>query len=90
MTIVVIDAIYDTFESDIVSIFDKHAPVKQTCLREKQLPYMNRKLKKAIYDKKRLHTKDLKCKNGKTWENYRASRNLVNKLKNKNKTKNNQ
>ena len=72
---------YDKFESDIVSIFDKHAPIKQAYVREKQLPYMNRKLRKAIYDKKRLHNKYLKCKNGKTWEKYRKSRNLVNKLK---------
>ena len=28
-----IDTIYDKFESDIVSIFDKHAPIKQTYLR---------------------------------------------------------
>ena len=76
-----IDNMYDKFESDIVSIFDKHAPIKQAYVREKQLPYMNRKLRKAIYDKKRLHNKYLKCKNGKTWEKYRKSRNLVNKLK---------
>ena len=76
-----IDNIYENFESDIVSIFDKHAPIKYAYVREKQLPYMNRKLRKAIYDKKRLHNRYLKCKNSKTWESYRKSRNLVNKLK---------
>ena len=64
-----------------MSIFDKHAPIKQAYVREKQLPYMNRKLRKAIYDKKRLHNKYLNCKNSRSWEKYRKSRNLVNKLK---------
>ena len=32
-----IDTIYDKFKPDIMSIFDKHAPIKQTYLREKQL-----------------------------------------------------
>ena len=43
-----IDNVYDKFESDIVSIFDKQASIKQAYVREKQLPYMNRKLRKAI------------------------------------------
>ena len=34
-----IDNVYDIFESDKVSIFDKHAPIKQAYVREKQLPY---------------------------------------------------
>ena len=38
-----IDAVYDKFETGIVSIFYKHAPIKQACVREKQLPYMKRK-----------------------------------------------
>ena len=59
---------YDKFESDIISIFDKHAPIKQAYVREKQfkLPYMKRKVRKAIYDNKRLRNNYLKCKSGKT------------------------
>jgi hypothetical protein len=48
-----------------------------------QLPYMNRELRKAIYNKKMYYSKFLKDKSSKNWEQYRLGRNLVNKLKRK-------
>ena len=48
-----------------------------------QLPYMNRELRKAMYNKKMFYNKYLKNKNSKTWDEYRKRRNLVNKLKKK-------
>jgi hypothetical protein len=44
--------IYETFESDINTIFDKHVPIKEMYRKNNQLPYMNRELRKAIYNKK--------------------------------------
>ena len=42
---------------------------------------MNRNLRKAIYNKKMFYHKYLKNKKSRTWEKYRQSRNLVNKIK---------
>jgi S-adenosylmethionine synthetase len=47
------------------------------------VPYMNRELRKAIYNKKMYYSKFLKDKSSKNWEQYRLRRNLVNKLKKK-------
>ena len=55
--------------------------------KQNQVPYMNRNLKKAIYEKKMYYSKYLKNKNSKTWEQYRIRRNLVNKLKHKSENK---
>jgi S-adenosylmethionine synthetase len=59
---------YEKFESNITDIFDKHVPVKEKYCRKNQLPYMNRELRKAIYNKKMFYSKFLKNKNAKTWE----------------------
>jgi hypothetical protein len=47
-----VNEIYETFESDINTIFDKHVPIKEMYRKNNQLPYMNRELRKAIYNKK--------------------------------------
>jgi hypothetical protein len=44
-----VNEIYETFESDINTIFDKHVPTKEMNRKNNQLPYMNRELRKAIY-----------------------------------------
>ena len=69
------------------NIFDKHVPIKTMYKKQNQVPYMNRNLKKAIYEKKMYYSKYLKNKNSKTWEQYRIRRNLVNKLKHKSENK---
>ena len=45
------DLMYEKFESNITDIFDKHVPVKEKYCRKNQLPYMNRELRKASYNK---------------------------------------
>ena len=52
-------------------------------MKNNQLPYMNRELRKAIYTKKMYYSNFLKDKSSKNWEQYRLRRNLVNKLKRK-------
>ena len=62
-----IHAVYDKFEIDIRNVFDKHVPIKERCVKNNQLPYMNRNLRKAIYNKKMFYHKYLKVKNSRTW-----------------------
>jgi hypothetical protein len=78
-----VNEIYETFESDINTIFDKHVPTKEMHRKNNQLPYMNRELRKTIYNTKMYYSKFLKDKRSKNWEQYRIRRNLVNKLKQK-------
>jgi thiamine phosphate synthase YjbQ (UPF0047 family) len=40
-----VNEIYETFESDINTIFDKHVPTKEMYRKNNQLPYMNRELR---------------------------------------------
>jgi adenosyl cobinamide kinase/adenosyl cobinamide phosphate guanylyltransferase len=52
-----------------------------TTPRKNSVPYMNRELRKAIYNKQMLRNKNEKYHTDKTWEAYRKQRNLVTKLK---------
>ena len=61
--------VYENFETDIRDVFDKHIPIKERYVKNDQLPYMNRTLRKAIYNKKMVYHKYLKNKNSKSWEN---------------------
>ena len=71
-----VNEIYETFESDINTIFDKHVPTKEMYRKNNQLPYMNSgELRKAIYNKKMYYSKFLKDKSSKNWEQYRLRRN---------------
>ena len=70
-----VNEIYVTLESDINTNFDKHVPTKEMYRKNNQLPYMNRELRKAIYNKKMYYSKFLKDKSSKNWEQYRLRRN---------------
>ena len=78
-----LNAMYNNFENEISSVIDKHVPLKQMYKRNAPLPCMNRKLRKAIYQKKMMYHKYLKNKNSKTWNKYRIARNAVTSLKKK-------
>jgi hypothetical protein len=54
-----VNEIYVTLESDINTNFDKHVPTKEMHRKNNQLPYMNRELRKAIYNKKMYYSKFL-------------------------------
>ena len=73
---------YDKFEHQISQVVDKHAPIKQAYQRRMKLPCINSNVKKAIFLKKKfLMNKQIVIV--KTWEKYRAQRNLVNKIQKK-------
>ena len=73
---------YDKFEHQISQVVDKHAPIKQAYQRRLKLSCMNSNLKKASFLKKKF-LMNKKNSNSKTWEKYRAQRNLVNKIQKK-------
>lgn len=62
------------FLSDVVDIFDKHVRTKQMYKKLNQLPYINRELRKSIYEKKMFYNKYLKFKTSKTLEGYRKNK----------------
>ena len=45
-----VNNVYERFEHEVQQIFDKHVPIKQMYRKTKQLPYMNRELRKANYN----------------------------------------
>ena len=78
-----VNTVYGEFSNNILDVMNKHAPFKKRKIRDKQVPYFNTNLRKAIYRKKMLHHKYQKVPNSTNWENYRVQRNLVNKIKRK-------
>ena len=75
--------LYNDFETKVSHVIDHHAPLKYRYPRKNYVPYTNRELRKAIYNKQMLRSKFEKYKTNKTWEAYRKQRNLVTKLKRK-------
>ena len=51
---------YKSFESIFLSVLNKHAPLKKTFVRRNQVPYMTKKLRKAIMRCSELESKYLK------------------------------
>ena len=67
---------YEAFTNAILSVTNKHAPLKKKKILPKPVLYMNKTLKQAIYKKKRmLFNKFQKCRNSKNWEKFRQQRN---------------
>ena len=75
-----IDTEYDHFECEVSKVIDKHVSTKHRYPRKNSVPYMNRELRKSIYNKQMLRNKYEKYHTDKTWEAYRKQRNLVTKL----------
>jgi hypothetical protein len=47
------------------------------------VPYMNSKLRKAVYKKRQLHNVFKTQRSSKSWEQYLKQRNIVTKIKKK-------
>ena len=62
-------------------IIDEHAPMKQKKLKQKQLPYMNGQLRRAINVKAMLRRKFNKHASNSNWLIYKSQRNYVTRLK---------
>lgn len=73
-----------TFNNNFLEIADKHAPFKERKLKPikpKQVPYMNKALRSAVYKKRMYYNKFQNVNLRKNWEAYRKQRNYVTKLK---------
>ena len=58
-------------------ILDEHVPLKTIKVRQNQVPYMNKELRKATSNRKRLWRKYKASKSLEDWERYRKQRNLT-------------
>ena len=76
---------YEAFTNAILSVTNKHAPLKKKKILPKPVPYMNKTLKQAIYKKECFLTnfKSVETLKIGQWGKFRQQRNLVTKLKSK-------
>ena len=80
------DENYNELSNKFRRIVDKHAPIKRKTLRGNHAPFMNRELRKAIYNRSRLKNKLNKNPTTENKENYKKQRNVCVSLRNKAKT----
>jgi hypothetical protein len=73
---------YDNFNHQFTEVYDKHVPLKKRSMVKSPVPYMNSKLRKAVYKKRQLHNVFKTQRSSKSWEQYRKYC-----YKNKNKIK---
>ena len=69
------------FTSKLLSdIADEHAPIKTKIIKKKSVPYMNGKLRHAMY-KRNMSRNKFRKYGKKYWDEYRRQRNLVSKIR---------
>ena len=65
----------ENVQTNIVNIFNEHAPLKKRYVRANQAPFMNKKLSKEIMTRSRLRNKFLKTKTDTNRKAYNKQRN---------------
>jgi hypothetical protein len=70
-----------SFNGLFSSIVDKHLPLKRKTINNTPAPFMNGKLRKAIYYKCMLRNRYYKNRTSENWNHYKKQRNLVVKLR---------
>ena len=76
-----VNTAYENFNSKLIEVYNKHVPLKQRKPVKTPAPFMNSKLRKAVYKKRMLHNIFKRQRDSKSWEQYREQRNLVTKIK---------
>ena len=71
---------YEKFENIFLNILEIHAPLKQKTLRANEVPYMSRKLRKAMMKRSQLESKYYKSKTLMDHLNYKKQKNYVSRL----------
>ena len=61
----------------LTDVINEHAPLKTVRVRATEVPFMNRKLKRAVRNKMRLFNAYRKHPIPRNWEKYRLQRNLT-------------
>jgi len=59
---------YWVLQSLLLDVIEDHAPMKTAKVRSKEVPFMNRRLKRAVRDKTRLYNRYRKYPNSRNWE----------------------
>ena len=76
-----IDDVYWAYEYMLSEVVNSHAPMRRRTVRSRRPPFMNNRLRKAIYKKRMLRNRFKNTKSPGDWELYRVQRNHVNKIK---------
>ena len=71
---------HDKFVNLLISLLDKHAPIKTKCLRGNEQPFMTKELRKEHMKRTRLLNKYRKNRTPENEANYKIQRNLCVKL----------
>ena len=70
------NALYQVFESIFIELLNKHAPMKQKCVRSNNAPFMNKIFSKAIMNRSRLKNRYLRNPNIVNKVNFTKQRNF--------------
>ena len=78
---------YENFEGILISLIDKHAPLKEKYIRANNAPFMNKNLSEAFMTRSRLRNKFLSNPSSINESNYKKYRNFCSNLVRKEKRK---
>ena len=70
----------DTFEKVLIPLVNRHAPLKEKCMRANNAPFMNKTLSKVVMTRSRLRNKFLMNPNNTNKSNYTKYRNYCTRL----------
>lgn len=71
---------YPSFYKSLISSLDNHAPIKKRLARANEVPYMTKRLRKAISNRSRLENKYQKLRTVESRNSYRRQRNYCSRL----------
>ena len=61
----------------LTDVINEHAPLKTTKVKAREVPFMNKRLKRAVREKTRMYNQYRKRPTPANWEQYRLQRNLT-------------
>ena len=68
---------YNIFETNFLSLLNKHAPMKQKLVRANQSPYLTKSLRKAMMKRTELRTKYFKNPNSDNLSRFKKQKNYI-------------
>ena len=71
---------YESFETTVIEVLNKHAPLRKELLRANHAPFITKTLRKAIMRRSQLETKYLKSKTQTDLKLYKKHKNFCSKL----------
>ena len=77
----------ESFETTVIEVLNKHAPLKRKLFRANHAPYITKTLRKAIMRRSQLETKYLKTKTQTDLKLYKKHKNFCSKLYKKERRK---